>query len=253
MTMKREASLANQTLGFFSGVRALLRGVRLFWTHPRWWGWALLPTVAILFLAGVTWKGVALLFQDVFGAPPVVTLVSAYIITLGSFYLLFPVLYEALGGLFFDGLTTRVYRDVFQKTVTSPTVRASLRYSLHALKYSGCTMLLAMVLFFIWLIPWVGGLLGCALFGYRFGVSYLFSSGLLRGETVQETLTWARTHRKAVAGFGISAYVVLLFFPFIGLFFVPSFVVAAVLLREGEPQAGTRAITKRCDACDKTP
>ena len=46
----------------------------------------------------------------------------------------------------------------------------------------------------------------------------------------------ARTHRKAVAGFGISAYLVLSFLPFIGLFFVPSFVVAAVLLREGALQ-----------------
>ena len=70
----------------------------------------------------------------------------------------------------------------------------------------------------------------------------------MRGETVQQTLAWERTHRKAVAGFGISAYLVLSCFPFIGLFFVPSFVVAAVLLREGT-QVGE--ITKTSSACDR--
>ena len=250
MTVMRESSLMNQASGFFSGVYALLRGVVLFWKHPRWWGWALLPTVAILVLAGMVWKGVVLLFQNVFEWPMVTTLIGAYVLTVGIFYLLFPMLYEALGGLFFDGLTVRVYRDVFQKEVLPPSFRESICYSLHSLKYSCCTVLLAMVLFVIWMIPWVGVVLGSILFGYRFGVSYLFSGGLMRGETVKETLAWARTHRKAVAGFGISAYLVLSCFPFIGLFFVPSFVVAAVLLREGT-QVG--AITKTNSACDRRP
>ena len=240
----------NQASGFFSGVYALLRGVVLFWKHPRWWGWALLPTVAILFLAGMVWKGFALLFQNVFEWPAVATIIGAYVLTVGIFYLLFPVLYEALGGLFFDGLTVRVFRDVFQKEVVPPSFRESIRYSLHALKYSCCTILLAMMLFVIWMIPWVGVVLGSILFGYRFGVSYLFSGGLMRGETVKETLAWARTHRKAVAGFGISAYLMLSCFPFIGLFFVPSFVVAAVLLREGTKVG---AITKTSSACDRLP
>ena len=250
MTVMRESSMMNQASGFFSGVYALLRGVVLFWKHPRWWGWALLPTVAILVLAGMVWKGLALLFQNVFEWPMVATLIGAYVLTVGIFYLLFPVLYEALGGLFFDGLTVRVYRDVFQKEVVPPSFRESICYSLHALKYSCCTVLLAMVLFVIWMIPWVGVVLGSILFGYRFGVSYLFSGGLMRGETVKETLAWARTHRKAVAGFGISAYLVLSCFPFIGLFFVPCFVVAAVLLREG---AKVGAITKTSSACDRRP
>ena len=246
MTVMRELSLMNQASGFFSGVYALLRGVVLFWKHPRWWGWALLPTVAILFLASMVWQGFVLLFQNVFEWPVLATITGAYVLTVGIFYLLFPMLYEALGGLFFDGLTVRVYRDVFQKELVSPSFRESIRYSLHALKYSCGTILLAIVCLVIWIIPWVGVVLGSILLGYRFGVSYLFSGGLMRGETAKETLAWARTHRKAVAGFGISAYLVLSFFPFIGLFFVPSFVVAAVLLREGRGE-----ITKKSSACDR--
>jgi uncharacterized protein involved in cysteine biosynthesis len=221
-----------QSAGFFYGVRALFQGIYLFWTHPRWWGWALLPTLAILFLAIATWKGVFILFQDVFEFRLTLSYILAYVVTLGSLYLLFPVLYESLGGLFFDGLTQRVYRDVLQKQITTPSFRVNFQYALRALGYSCRTLLLAIPLFFILLIPWVGILVWSVIFGYRFGISYLFSGGLMRGETIQETLLWARANRKAVAGFGISAFLILSYFPFIGLLFVPSFVVAAVCIRE---------------------
>ena len=221
-----------QSIGFFYGIRALCRGIALFWTHPRWWGWALLPLIAILILAIAMWQGLFFLCQDVFEFGRVVSYTAAYVIMLGSLYLLFPVLYESLGGLFFDGLTAHVYRDIFQEKFESPTFRCSIQYTLYALRYSCCTLWMAIPLFFILLIPWIGILIWSIIFGYRFGVSYLFSSGLICGETFKETCLWARTYRKAVAGFGISAYLIISFLPFIGLLFVPCFAVAAVCLRE---------------------
>lgn len=232
----------HQGTGFFFGIRALFRGIVLFWTHPRWWGWALLPTLLIVALTISVWHGFFLLFTKVFELRLLLSQILAYVITLGGLYLLFPVLYEAFGGLFFDGITVRVYRDILQKPIISPPFRVGLRNTLQALGYSCCTLLLAIPLFFIWLIPWVGAIIWFVIFGYRFGVSYLFSGGLIRGEPTQETLSWARANRKAVAGFGFSAYLILTFFPIIGLFFVPCFVVAAVLLREGLPRQSTALV-----------
>ena len=236
------------TPGFFYGIRALFRGIGLFWTHPRWWGWALLPTIAIIILSAFTWKGLVLLFHEVLELRPIVASCLSYVITLGGLYLLFPVLYEFLGGLFFDGLTARVYRDILQKTFEPRPFRSSVQYTLYALGYSCCTLLLSIPLLFIFLIPWVGIPLWSIIFGYRFGVSYLFSGGLMRGETAKETRAWASTHRKAIAGFGISAYLILSCFPIIGLLFVPCFVVAAVCVREHIPNKSAAPLPAKKDS-----
>jgi uncharacterized protein involved in cysteine biosynthesis len=116
---------------------------------------------------------------------------------------------------------------------------------------------MAIPLLFILLIPWIGILIWSIIFGYRFGVSYLFSSGLMRCEAFKDTCFWARSHRKVVAGFGISAYLILSVLPFIGLLFVPSFVVAAVCLREElshlstlklySPQTNNKLLRRRSD------
>lgn len=229
-----------QSLGFFYGIRALFRGIGLFWTHPRWWVWALLPSIAILFLTIAVWQGLFHLFHDCFEIRLFLSQGLAYVITLGGLYLFFPVLYETLGGLFFDGLTARVYRDILQKKFEPRPFWSSCQYTAQALWYSCCTLLMAIPLVFVLIIPWVGILIWSIIFGYRFGVSYLFSGGLMRGETVKETCLWARTHRKVLAGFGISAYLIISFLPLIGLLFVPCFVVAAVCIREESSSSASR-------------
>lgn len=217
---------------FQRGLAALGEGIHLFFTHPRWWLTALLPTFAILLLTILAGWGLYEGFGALWDFQGIWGYCAAFLISITIFILLFPTLYECLGGLFFDGLSVRVYREILGIQAKEPPFFTGLIRSIPAIGYACCTLLLAIPFVFILLIPWVGPVIWTLLFGYRFGISYLFSGGLVQGETVKQTLTWAKANRKTVAGFGIPAYAILTFFPFIGLLFIPGFVVAAILLRD---------------------
>lgn len=233
LTHMQQLSSSSHCPSFWYGVRALFKGIYLFWTHPRWWLYTLIPTLLMILITIGVWKGLTYILHDVFEVRAFFAMAWAHLLTLGGLYLFFPVLYEALCGLCFDGLSARVYRDILKQTPPKISFWVNLYRSLPSLEYSCCTFLLALLLGVILIIPWVGYVIWTLIFGYRFGVSYLFSSGLMRNETVKETLVWARANRRTVAGFGISAYLILLLFPFIGLLFVPCFTIAAVFVREG--------------------
>lgn len=224
--------LLPQGPSFRRGFAALGEGIHLFFTHPRWWFTALLPILAILLLTLLAGRGLYALFGALWDFQGVWGYCAAFLISLTLFILLFPTLYECLGGLFFDGLSVRVCREILGKPAKEPPFLTGLIRSLPAVGYACRTLLLAIPLLPILLVPIIGPLLWTVLFGYRFGVSYLFSGSLIRGEPIRETCLWARYNRSTIAGFGIPAYAVLTFFPFIGLLFIPGFVVAAILLRE---------------------
>ena len=72
------------------------------------------------------------------------------------------------------------------------------------------------------LIPVAGLIPAVAVVGYRFGLSYAFSSAFARRIDVREVRRRARPHRAAVVAFGGLSYLLLLI-PFAAVFLLPGF------------------------------
>lgn len=217
---------------FLRGLLALGGGIAAFWVRPRWWFCALPPAGLTLFLAWGLGVGLSML-ASALGWEGFWVSFAAYGVAAVALFFSFATLYEVLGGLFFDGLTARVGRELLGMEPHMPPFPEAVRRSLPAVGYACVTAALFLPALLLLLVPVVGWVLWVAVLGWRFGVSYLFSGGLVRGERACDTLAWARAHRLAVMGFGIPAYL-LLSLPFVGVLFVPGFVVGAVLLRGGE-------------------
>lgn len=230
---------------FLRGAAALGGGIAAFWARPRWWLCALPPAGMALVLAGGL--GFALrVLAGALGWDGLWASVAAYGVAMVALFFSFATLYELFGGLFFDGLTARAGRALLGLEPRTPPFAVAVRRSLPAMGYACVTAALFLPALLLLLVPVVGWGVWVMWLGWRFGVSYLFSGGLVRGERVRDTLAWARAHRLAVAGFGIPAYL-LLSLPFVGVLFVPGFVVGAVLLRGrgGEKMDGKAVYSQR--------
>ena len=137
--------------------------------------------------------------------------------------LLLTTLFEALGAIFFDELVIRFEERTYGERLHPLSWRENFRYLGQSLSYSCGTAVWALLLLIPPLLIPVAGLIpAVAVVGYRFGLSYAFSSAFARRIDVREVRRRARPHRAAVVAFGGLSYLLLLI-PFAAVFLLPGF------------------------------
>ncbi len=242
----------------FSGAGTLLRGVAVFYRSPRFWRYGLAPMLLVLALYGMLlWVTIGWLLPMLVGCLPepeawgaawkwlLLTLrVLGYllgVVTLTAAGLaFFSTLFEAFGALFFDALVVRFEREELKNPVTEPNWRESLRLLPGALWFSVLTMAWTLLLLPVTLlVPVVGFLPSAAVVGYRLGTGYLFSSLFARRLAVSQLRPRLAGNRRALFGFGVTAYLLLLI-PFSAVFLLPGFALGGALFYHERLTAGGR-------------
>ncbi|MBS1372197.1 MAG: hypothetical protein HPZ91_19810 [Lentisphaeria bacterium] len=243
-----------------AGAGYLHAGAGAFFRTPSLWGYALIPMgiifglYALLMLGLVAWviPWLAGLLPDpaawsvwarwlIYAARVLigVTAVAAALLT-GAFLLC--TLYEALGALFFDGLVMKFEKMRYGVEHAPLPLRDSLRYMAQSAGYSAVTALLSILLFFpAFFIPVAGIVPAVLIVGYRFGLTYTFSSAFAERAGVREVRVMAARNRRLMLGFGAVGYLWLLI-PFSAVVLLPCFALGgAMIYRERLRGEGSRS------------
>ena len=230
---------------FFKGAFCVFRGIACFykdrslWKYAlKAWGIMLIVYIAVLrlifYLAGVLadyWNarladypvflqkilsGSLTLAAFLFSALLILTTVSTF--------------FEASGAFFFDALTEdfekKRYNTVFEKI----PFKNQISFVFQAAVYSFNTFLLLLLLLLGSIfLPLAGQVLLVILMGIRMGYSLVFPPGFLRGRSTDETISFFRSKRLALAGFGICVYLLFLL-PFSLPFLLPGAILGGSIL-----------------------
>ena len=233
---------------FFTGVGYLHAGVLYFFRTPALSRYALIPMVIILVLYAVvlavlivwvipfltgflpdpeTWN--VWLRWLIYAARVVIgiTTVAAALIT-GA--LLLTTFYEAFGAFFFDALVMRFEAMRYNVEHTPLPWRTNLRFMLHSLWFSvvtaGWSLLLLLPAMFI---PFVGWIPSALIVGYRYGLTYAFSSAFADGTELAVLRQSAARNRMLMLGFGCAGCLWLLI-PFSAILLLPGFAVGGAMI-----------------------
>ncbi len=223
-------------------------GIRAFYRNPELWVYGILPMAVILVFYSLLmlllfWIGVPFLtglLPDpeswsvwlrwlVYVARALIYISSLIAVLLAGIFFLCS-LYEAVGALFFDGLVMRFEKERYGIVHEPLPLRKTLRFLLESILFSLITMLWSLLLLIPALyIPIIGILPAAIVVGYRFGMSYLFSSAFADGRGVREIRRLASPRRPLMLGFGFASYFWLLI-PFAAIFLLPCFALAGTML-----------------------
>ena len=234
---------------FAAGARCVFRGLRLYYSQRRYWRYGLLPMVFVAILYAIWigalwwWLGPTLagFLPDPEGAANsffatlwtvLQTMVFWSVLLVGILLMLLVVsmVYEAVGGLFFDELVIRVEQDLYGRTAPALSLKENIYATLRGLRLALGTLLISLILFLPgWLIPVVGPALLAVILGYRLALSYLLSPASTRNWTLRQVRRKAARKRWAVLGFGIVGYALLLI-PFSAIFVLPPLSVGGAML-----------------------
>ncbi|WP_176011573.1 EI24 domain-containing protein [Victivallis sp. Marseille-Q1083] len=233
---------------FRRGAGLVPRGIRLFYGNRHYWPYALWPMALLLLLYTL---GLAGLIG--WGLPEVLALLPEGRETGTFLQLLFNVLrwlvggtllltvillmlllvstvYEMFGSLFFDQLAAKFEELHCRNRVEVPGWRQGMRFMLQSVCFSAGTLVWGIGLGILGLlVPVVGPLLAVTVVGYRFGLTYLFSSSFNHGIGVPALRRRMKSCRWEVLGLGVTAYLLLLI-PFAAIFLLPGFTLAGTLL-----------------------
>ena len=224
------------------GMGCLRRGVAAYYTSPGLWKYGLIPILILLaayllVMAGLIGWGIPYLTDLLLPDPAAWGAALRWLVYVGRVLiwisilagatlcslLLLTTLFEALGAIFFDELVIRFEERTYGERLRPLSWRENFRYLGQSLSYSCGTAVWALLLLIPPLLIPVAGLIpAVAVMGYRFGLSYAFSSAFARRIDVREVRRRARLHRAAVVGFGGLSYLLLLI-PFAAVFLLPGF------------------------------
>ena len=234
---------------FVSGVKIFFRGISLFYGDRSLWRYAALPFIctcaacAVLFYAAYlagkaasaavgNWVAelpdyLGFLSGILGGAAVVVSLLAAAVIAIS----LLGVLYECFGGLFFDALIEKFSGKYYGAACLKRDLRFDVEFILASAVYGIKTLLISLPLMLAALMfPVVGQMIFAVVMGYRFGICYPVAAGYCRGKSFKESLQLTKPHKYAVAGFGITAYTVLMLLPLAVIVLLPGIVLGGVIL-----------------------
>ena len=234
---------------FVSGVNIFYRGVSAFYGDKSLWRYAALPFLctcaacAMLFyaayLAGKWGAGVVANWTS--GLPEYLAFLSgiasgaavlaAFLIAAVIAISLLGVLYECFGGLFFDALIEKFSGRYYGTTEVKRDFRFDLDFILASAGYGIKTLLLSLPLMLLaLLLPIAGQVIFVVVMGYRFGICYPAAAGYCRGKSFRESKQLLRPQKYVVAGFGISAYILLMLLPLSVIVLLPGIVLGGVIL-----------------------
>ncbi len=231
-----------------AGAGYLHAGIRAFYREPALWPYAVWPMATVLVCYSLlmfllVWQGIPFLtglLPDpaawsvwlrwiIYTARILIwlsTLAAAFLA--GAFFLC--TLYEAVGALFFDGLVMRYEKEHYGIEPRAVPFRKTLRFLWESIWYSLGTMMLNLLLLIpAFFIPFVGIVPAVLVVGYRFGITYLFSSAFSDGRGVRKVRLLAAQHRALMTGFGSVSYLWLLI-PFSAVFLLPGFALGGAML-----------------------
>ena len=234
---------------FLTGAGYVFRGCRSFYSDRSAWKYSLWPLATLLVFYVLLYAGVYIftgfLVDRAMGAcrrlPEYLAWLDVCIrwgIRLGSIAVYFTLLagtalmvYELLGGLFFDGLTDHYERKTFHTEPVAIGWKANVHFMLSAIYFAVRTMVILVILqVFSIFFPVIGPVLTVLIMGYFFGISSMMGSANRNGIRMAELRRIARKKKAAVTGFGATAYVLLLF-PLITIFLLPGLVIGGSELR----------------------
>lgn len=165
------------------------------------------------------------------GAAVIISLLLAAVLSIS----LLGVLYECFGGLFFDTLIEKFSYKRYGVTPVQKNLRFDVVFLLDSALYGIKTLLLSLPLALLCLVFPVGGqMIFAVIMGYRFGKSYPVAAGYCRNMSFRETSQRLESRTSVIAGFGITAYVILMLFPLAMIFLLPGIVLGGVILLQEE-------------------
>ena len=233
---------------FYSGIRCLHTGIGIFLRTPALWKYALIPMGIILVLYGlllfvlIAWvipplvgllpdpAGWSVWLRWLIYAARVVIGITAVAAALMTGALLRTTLYEAFGAPFFDALVMRFERMRYGVEHAPLPWRKNLEFMLQSFCYSmvttGWSLLLFLPAMFIPLVGWIPPVL---IVGYRYGLTYTFSSAFADGLGIAPLREAASRRRMVMLGFGCAGYLWLLI-PFSAILLLPGFAVGGAML-----------------------
>jgi CysZ protein len=250
--MKAVHTSSNAVKQFLLGAIYFLRGMKLFYTKPRYWSYAIVPMILsiVLYVLGF-WAFFYFVQPHIMNLLPEpaqysewirwliyplrwLVYLSSIILGLTIFLMTFTGVYFMLSAPFFDNMTVKMeelqYNFKFQpaigKEMLSYWITSIFNGTLLAIK----TIIWSVILFpFTFLIPYGGMLVFILVVGYLMALSFLLYSAehrRLNGKDLKEAL---KGNRIAILGFGVITYLAL-FIPFAAIVLLPGAVAGGVIL-----------------------
>ena len=146
-------------------------------------------------------------------------------------------LYELFGWLFFDRMIEEFERARFGRVLPKKSAAFTMRFLRDSCLYGLGTLVWIVLTAILGLFfPVLGQAAAVAIIGWRLGVVYLAAAGYNDNRTLGEVRSLAARHRTAVAGFGITVYLLTLI-PFAPIFLLPGLVLGGVLLYRAAGEA----------------
>ena len=246
--MTRESPGIRQVDDLVFGAECVFRGLRIFYSRPRLWPYALPPLVCVLLLYGgvfalihfkaapaladwltgidfpswLSWLQTALET----GLTAILWIASALIllICLGS-------IYEMFGGILFDYLLEAFEKKAFpERPGGGQTIRETVVLTCGMATFAVVSAIKMLFLLFLsFLIPVVGPLVFFLYSGGVYGVSYLSGSAIRQSAGIRVLKRQVARNRLAVLGFGCTANI-LLMIPFFILILMPGLVIGGSIL-----------------------
>ncbi len=227
---------------FLCGISYIFSGCRKFYSDIRYWKYTIIPLLCMaLFYTFLFWAVISFfnlgekyiigfiyrMPEFVHGIVPAVKFIMqfagiAIIIILLSTTI--SAVYSICGGLFFDFLVEFHEKKEFGIRSVPFNFFKMISYAFSSLAF-GIKSTLKIFIFFIFslIFPLIGQILLIIVTGYTLSISCMIASANNSGFTISKLRKIAAKKKFAVAGFGISAYI-LMMIPFAALFLLPGLV-----------------------------
>lgn len=238
------------------GADCVFRGLRIFYTRPRLWPYALPPLVCVMllyagilalihfqaapalegWLTGVRFPSWLSWLQTALetGLTAILWIASALIllICLGS-------IYEMFGGILFDYLLEAFEKKAYpDRPGGGQTIRETVTLTMGMALFAVVSAVKMLILLLLsCLIPVVGPLAFFLYSGSVYGVSYLSGSAIRQSAGIDVLKRQVARNRLAVLGFGCTANI-LLMIPFFILVLMPGLVIGGSILYHGKLMDG---------------
>ena len=229
---------------FFCGISYIFSGCRKFYSDTRYWKYTIIPFLCMaLFYALLFW---AIIYFSNLGEKQIVEFLCRWLpeslhklISIVKYVMQFvriatiiilltttiSAVYGIFGGLFFDYLVEYHEKKEFGIVPASFSLLKMLRYAFSSLIFGIKSTFKIFIFFIISLIfPLIGQILLIIVTGYILSISCMISSANNSGLTIAKLQKAASKRKFAVAGFGITAYLLMLI-PFAALFLLPGLVI----------------------------
>ena len=229
---------------FFCGISYIFSGCRKFYSDNRYWKYTIIPLLCMaLFYAFLFW---AIIYFFNLGERQIVEFLYRwlpeflhkliYIVkyvmqfaTVATIVILLNTTISAVywisGGLFFDYLVEYHEKKEFGIIPAPFSLLKILRYAFSSLTFGLSSTFKIFIFFILSLIfPIIGQILLIIATGYTLGISCMISSANNSGLTIAKLQKAASKRKFAVAGFGITTYI-LTMIPFAVLFLLPGLVI----------------------------